>query len=84
MFHVGQKVVCIHPADQLVMGNEYTILAMSYPRGDEFLKVIEGYMHGWYSWRFRPLIERKTDTGMAVLREILDRESVEKPVKVRV
>jgi hypothetical protein len=24
---------------------------------------------------FRPLIERKTDTGMAILREILDRES---------
>lgn len=25
--------------------------------------------------RFRPLIEKSTDTGMAVLREILDRES---------
>lgn len=25
--------------------------------------------------RFRPLIEKSTDTGMAILREILDRES---------
>lgn len=25
--------------------------------------------------RFRPLVERKTETGMAILREILDRES---------
>lgn len=34
--------------------------------------------------RFRPVIENSTDTGMAVLREILDRETIKdgKPVRV--
>jgi hypothetical protein len=29
----------------------------------------------FWSARFRPVVERKTKTGMAILREILDRES---------
>ena len=35
--------------------------------------------------RFRPVVERKTETGMAILREILDRESHQDrvPEKVR-
>jgi len=39
---------------------------------------------GWLPWRFRPVIEKSTDTGMAILREILDRETVkdDKPIKV--
>ena len=28
------------------------------------------------SWRFRPVVQRKTDTGFAVLEDILKRESV--------
>lgn len=32
---------------------------------------------GYGVFRFRPLVEKSTDTGMAILREILDRESVE-------
>jgi hypothetical protein len=31
--------------------------------------------YGFWSARFRPLIERKTDAGMVILREIIDRES---------
>lgn len=43
----------------------------------------------FFAHRFRPVIEKSTDTGMAVLREILDRETVKdatpirKPVRVR-
>lgn len=35
--------------------------------------------------RFRPVVEKSTDIGMAILQEILDRETVkdDKPVKVR-
>lgn len=32
-------------------------------------------VRGFCSTRFRPIVEKSTDTGMAVLREILDRES---------
>ena len=41
---------------------------------------------GFLAFRFRPLIERKTETGMSILREIIDRESVEdrKPIRVNV
>ena len=37
------------------------------------------------SIRFRPVIERKTETGMAILREILERESFEdrKPARAQ-
>lgn len=31
--------------------------------------------YGFHVSRFRPVIERKTETGMAILREIIDRES---------
>lgn len=30
---------------------------------------------GWDARAFRPIVEKSTDTGMAILREILDRES---------
>lgn len=38
---------------------------------------------GWSRDRFRPLTEKKTDTGMAMLREILDRETVNDKPPVR-
>ena len=31
---------------------------------------------------FRPLVSKSTDTGMAILREILDRETVKEPERV--
>ena len=39
----------------------------------------------YFAQRFRPVVERKTETGMAILREILDRESHQDrvPEKVR-
>lgn len=33
--------------------------------------------------RFRPLVEKKTETGMAILREILDRETITDKPPVR-
>ena len=36
--------------------------------------------------RFRPVVEKSTESGMAILREILDRETIkdDKPVKIPV
>ena len=39
---------------------------------------------GFHHARFRPVQERKTETGMAILREILDRESYQDRVPERV
>ena len=41
------------------------------------------YGDGWLSRYFRPIIESSTDTGMAILREILDRETDKPPVKAK-
>lgn len=38
---------------------------------------------GYSILRFRPLIEKSTDAGMAILREILDRETDKPPVKAQ-
>lgn len=35
---------------------------------------------GFSSHRFRPVVEKSTDTGMAILKEILERETVRDPV----
>lgn len=36
---------------------------------------------GFYSNLFRPIVEKSTDTGMAILKEILERETVRDPVQ---
>lgn len=35
---------------------------------------------GYLASRFRPIVSRSTDTGMALLREIADRETIREPV----
>lgn len=35
-------------------------------------RLSDGKEFGFYARRFRPLVERKTDTGMAILKSVLD------------
>lgn len=79
MFQAGQKVVCIDDSNQGVfirVGEIYTIQSIS-PDG-KYLRV-GSFGAGHYHWRFRPLVERKTDIGFA--HEIL--RKVTKPAPVR-
>lgn len=86
-FHVGQKVVCVDASantfsgikPRLVEGAIYTVGALEDRWDGLAIDLIEVpvnaeelAMHSAYnSNRFRPLIERKTDTGMAVLKKLL-------------
>jgi len=69
-------------SEQIVKGEIYTVLrSIVDDDGDEILhlhevcrdeesRTIWGDSAGYVATRFRPLIERKTDTGMAVLEQI--------------
>lgn len=81
-FHVGQKVVCVNvrpgpfgfAAVLLTKDREY-IISEIYPFEPHGIRV-EGVTmfeadRDWFmAARFRPVIERKTETGMAVLRKV--------------
>lgn len=69
-FHVGQKVVCVDDDDGssalIKKGRIYTISAIV----GGYLEFCErdtwsanGYK-GWYAWRFRPVVEPKTDISI--------------------
>lgn len=88
-FRVGQEVVCIDdsaPAcgfgETPKKGETYVIsrIGDSSLGSPNFIDV-DGVKPnhpdypGFRSSRFRPIIKKSTDTGMAILREILDRES---------
>lgn len=78
-FRVGQRVVCVDasprrfPSSPLVIGEIYTITGI-FPN---FPSVTVAEARGlncrgdFWADRFRPLVERKTDTGMAILKSIL-------------
>lgn len=79
----AQKRLGIHP---LRKGEIYTVSGRDVrPDGDALVVLVEcpGFTtsgesradYGYMPKRFRPIVEKSTDTGMAVLREILDRES---------
>lgn len=86
-FHVGQKVVCVNGnAPYLLTGQIYTVLSVE----PQFLEVDciptgghPSMNRHWLKCRFRPIVDKKTETGMAILREILDRESHQDKVPVR-
>jgi len=68
-FRVGQKVVCVEPIDELVKGEIYTISAVGRFDGGENVMVdvaeIQNYApYAWYSYRFRPIVERRTDISI--------------------
>ena len=83
-FHVGQKVVCVRAADLRsecnvygypVEGNTYTISAIGIRFEELMVDVAEitGYASplGWRADRFRPLVSRSTEAGVAALRTLL-------------
>lgn len=83
-FRVGQKVVCVDPIDCLSDKGTYTIDGTRVGLGTGKLMLIvdcccrhrgNGWQGSYYADRFRPVVERKTDTGFAILTEILNRES---------
>lgn len=93
MFWIGQKVVCINAwmNFHLKEGTVYTVTGKrtvnSYP--GLLLAEVAHYNRNlpFDTWRFRPLVEKSTDTGFAILREILDRETItdksRAPVKIK-
>lgn len=89
-FQVGQKVVCVDDgidylgkATNLSVGKVYTVEAIvPAPMGVGLV------VSGAYSWhhtkayrsdRFRPVVERGTDAGMSILRELLNK--ADQPVR---
>lgn len=86
-FRIGQKVVCVDDAgwanyanskNRPYRGCTYTVASIDgeYIGLEEVFPWQDGRDSSSYlASRFRPVVERKTETGMAILREILDRES---------
>lgn len=87
MFHVGQKVVCVNNQNKLrpelskilSLNAVYTvesIINYGEELGERLLlcEVSDARdfdVRGYRSWRFRPVVEQKTDTGFAILQDIL-------------
>ena len=80
MFHVGQNVVCVddslpankwHCAHPLIKGQVYTIHSLTNGIG---CVDIDGSGRAWQNWRFRSIIERKTD--ISIFHKMLTLEKV--------
>lgn len=98
-FRVGQKVVCVdgtpdyydpEPSINPVTNGIYTVANVYVVDGDTMLELIEvphpesdEFYAGFAVEFFRPVVEKSTDTGMAILREILDRETIKDRAPVR-
>jgi hypothetical protein len=97
MFRIGQKVVCVcAPAyerpGEPPNGSVSTVSNVYKNAVDDLCLELEEWpspedsehFPGWLARFFRPVIERKTDIGMAILEEIRKRESVPADEKQRV
>jgi len=80
-FHVGQKVVCVDPTDDLVKDDIYTVTRVGTGlAGAAMIDVAESsgwceLMPAFFSHRFRPVVERKTD--ISVFQAMLTGKKVE-------
>lgn len=67
-FHVGQKVVCVDASEHKALhaGTVYTIAAIHHEDGETFVGLLEIPRNhaDWYAWRFRPVVEPKTDISI--------------------
>ena len=74
-FHSGQKVVCVNSEDAgalafqtiLIKGNIYTVYDVYEYDNNIYVRLEETGTkrgNGWFHWRFRPLIEKKTDISV--------------------
>lgn len=92
-FRVGQKVVCVetkYREEFLSEGAVYTIadvigrrLAHSFDGAGYFTALVLDEVeniNGFDARRFRPAIERGTESGMSILRNLLNK--TDKPVEV--
>lgn len=88
---LGKRLI-INPAlsagwkNDLKRGEVYTFLSYAkHPNSNHPALHVAEINRVWpfAACRFRPVVEKSTDAGMAILREILDRESVtdRKPVR---
>lgn len=83
-FHVGQKVVCVDASPSSYYGPTplkvdavYTVLRVIFAPDDPIpglfvAEVKASAPFGFKSERFRPAVERGTETGMAILRKAAD------------
>ena len=94
MFRIGQKVVCVDVSPfkfdgtlpPLRKGAVYTVtghvqgilITLAEQPGVRTDGVMDPKT-GFLPMRFRPVQEKSTDAGMAILKEILDRETVKEP-----
>ena len=83
MFRIGQKVVCVdaslpanprHCMHPLVDRKVYVVRAFAGPKCID----IDGSGRGWQNWRFRPLVERRTD--ISVFKALLNPTPAKAPV----
>lgn len=81
-FRVDQKVVCVNPIDDLRRGGIYTITAVRCFDGEWFVGVDGSVFKNadFFAYRFRPLAEPGTETGMSILRDLLNTQ--DKPLEV--
>jgi hypothetical protein len=74
MFRAGQKVVCVDVSntpgkkwmhgDKPTLGKIYTVIGDELIDGEEAI-FIDGHENwSFLAWRFRPLVERKTDISI--------------------
>lgn len=80
-FHVGQRVVCVDPAEDLVKDDIYTVTRVGTGlAGAAMIDVAESsgwcqFMPAFFARRFRPIVERKTD--IAIFTAMLTGKKVE-------
>ena len=96
MFRIGQKVVCVcTPADERPgepPNGSVSTVSNVYKSVDGLCLELEEWpapessehFPGWRASFFRPVIERKTNIGMAILEEIRKRESAPADERVKV
>jgi hypothetical protein len=83
-FRVGQKVVCVDdgptPFRESVPFRLKEIVTIDGFTGTGCVSLAEyphGPVTGYFAKRFRPVVERKTGTGMAILKKLLKTKSKE-------
>ena len=83
-FRVGEKVVCVDADENWFLTQDaiYTIVGIlpgNFRQCDGLHLAEIAHPSGlaFYASRFRPIVERKTDTGMAILQKLLQPKTEE-------
>lgn len=89
-FHVGQKVVCVDASNYFRTGDPHGLVKNAIYQVSEchnwgavsLAGFHQGYRHAFANSRFRPVQERSTETGMAILKKVADDAAKRKQVTV--